>query len=310
MVRTIYTKINDLLDQCKGCPRNKQFHNGNRVSPELICKGCANYVEIRRLGDLLYTPEKVFQLDMTAQKYKELRKTWKTDTKICFEENISHNDLRNWKKKHADEISDIPISGRNAGDNDSPNAMTMAKMSRKLNEANDEIQKLKDELAKKKDLIGISVYREMKQKLMNNIDSLTEKIDSANKQVLKMNDIAAENAKVVDAERNKNTDLQNQIDNLKEQLKEEKSRNESKLNTIHRLDESINTLRDEKESLSEQLKAERDSIKHYSDQFQTVTDENDRLQRMIGALETFVFETLKPLQIDRLNNNGFQFIHR
>jgi hypothetical protein len=56
----VYNKIGDLLDKCKSCPINKSPEN-----PVVKCQDCANYAEIRRLGNMLSGP-----FDISVTEYK------------------------------------------------------------------------------------------------------------------------------------------------------------------------------------------------------------------------------------------------
>lgn len=178
---SIYKRIGDLLDECKGCPKNWGY-----TSPKVRCKDCKAYREMRRLGDALIKDESrrlKLEATLTVSEYKEMRQTMKTDSKICLETGIERADLREWKKQHADELTDIPMSGPKAGSKPSPNAKLGKKMSDELKAAKTEIKRLKKKLEdqekteRESDGITDAEFSAMKDKLLANISALTEQLE-------------------------------------------------------------------------------------------------------------------------------------
>lgn len=173
----IYKRIGDLLDGCKGCPKNWGYS-----SPKVRCKDCKAYREMRRLGDALIKDESrrlKLEAMLTVAEYKEMRQTMKTDSKICLETGIERADLREWKKQHADELTDIPMSGPKAGSKPSPNAKLGKKLSDELKAAKAEISRLKkkleDQEKTERESAGITdaEFNGMKDKLLASISELT-----------------------------------------------------------------------------------------------------------------------------------------
>ncbi|MCO7128392.1 hypothetical protein NIE88_21970 [Sporolactobacillus shoreicorticis] len=106
----IYNRIGDLLDGCKGCPKNWK-----QSSPEVRCKDCAAYQEMRKLGDSLikdglkgnekYPPK----LDMSVAEYRHFRESGKLDKEIAEIKQVSKNTMVNWKKMHKGELKMNPM---------------------------------------------------------------------------------------------------------------------------------------------------------------------------------------------------------
>ncbi|MCO7176140.1 hypothetical protein ACFP7A_08995 [Sporolactobacillus kofuensis] len=281
----IYTRIGGLLDGCKGCPKNQIFHKGNRVSPETICKDCSSHQEMRHLGNQLNHSE-VVHLEMTVEDYKNLRTTFKTDTKICLEKGIDRNELKAWKKQYAEELLDIPMSGPKPGNKPSPNAKVSKKMSDKLKVANAEIKQLKQELAGKQSTVPTSSktdaeYKVMKDKLLGNIDELTAQLHEANGRRMKAED---ENTQI-------QRDLKEELSHVTNDLESEihqlcKEKKEAEFETGKLVAEN----NDLKQQL-EYLRQDCESNKRFADD---QYDEARRAKAQLIKLEAFVVEKLKP----------------
>lgn len=297
----IYTRIGDLLDQCKGCPENQIFHKGNRVSPEVICKDCTSYQEMRHLGNQLNHSE-VIHLEMTVNKYRELRATFKTDTKICLEKNIDRNELKAWKKQHAEELLDIPMSGPKPGNKPSPNAKISKKMSDKLKVANAEIKRLKQEIAGKQSTVPTSSkmcaeYKAMKDKLLANISELTVQLEKATAEakvskeevanLSESNHLFEERMNELQSDFDKVEQLENEAAQLTEQI--DKATNE-KNEAITEAGKLVSENNDLKQQL-EYLRQDCESNKRFADD---QYDEARRAKAQLIKLEAFVVEKLKP----------------
>lgn len=351
----VYNQIGDLLDGCKQCPKNKMFHNGNRVSPKTICKNCAAFQEMRQLGDSLIKdgingnekhPPKLEmtiteyrhlresgKLDkeiaeiklvskntmskwkkvhreelkmgsvMTVDEYESLRTKWKTDTKICLEENISAAHLKEWKKLHAAELADIPMPGRKAGSKKSPNATVAGKISTQLREARAEIVRLKEELAGKKNSASASSktdaeYKEMKDKLLADISTLTEQLEETKKQLQKIRKIAGENAYSADMERNKNAELKHQVDALmadKEGLTAQLEKTEAEANARKEQVESIAKSNNLFEEHMNELHSDLDKLERLEAETARKDDEIQSLQGEITNLNSAAEDTEEEL---------------
>ncbi|MCO7128385.1 hypothetical protein NIE88_21935 [Sporolactobacillus shoreicorticis] len=339
----IYTRIGDLLDGCKGCPKNWK-----QSSPEVRCKDCAAYQEMRKLGDSLirdglkgnekYPPKldmsvaeyrhfresgkldkeiaEIKQVSkntmvnwkkmhkealkmnpmLTVAKYKELRQTLKTDTKICLETGIEKIDLREWKKVHADELADIPMSGPKPGCKPSPNAKVNKKMSDELKAAKAEISKLKKLCEFDAKALSISdgkagaEYKTMKDKLLANIDHLTEALEKAtaeakNKQA-QIDSLAESNRLFEERMNEAQSDIEknDQLETENERLKEE-----------------INALNASAQDTENELQAAQDEVWNLNQRLSSIVQggervarENKQLKARLQALERYVYLLLRP----------------
>jgi DNA repair exonuclease SbcCD ATPase subunit len=294
----VFLKINNLLDQCKGCPKNQIFHKGNRVSPEEICKGCAAYSELRCLGNQLDNQERVIELDMTVEEYRRLKAVEKTDTKIAIRKDVSPQTLSKWKREHGVELKGHKSVTKPSSE--APNQAVQTKMTYKLKAANAEITRLNEELekAKRSDfVIEKEEYQAMNDKLMANISGLTAQLEKATAEVNarkeQVDNLCDDNQQLKKALDDWTPEIEN-LDKLENEIaelnKQVEQANQEKSDALIDAGKLVQENNDLKQQL-EYLRRDYESNKRFAnDQY----DEARRAKAQLITLEAFVIEKLKP----------------
>jgi hypothetical protein len=100
-------KLDDLLEVCKSCEKRKQTNNS--VSPEVVCKGCQTYSEIREIGENLGRKKQMAEI--TQEKYMDLKAKGLTDANIAKGLGMNPATLSYHKKKWATDTQE-PVEER------------------------------------------------------------------------------------------------------------------------------------------------------------------------------------------------------
>lgn len=296
----IYKRIGDLLDGCKGCPKNWGY-----TSPKVRCMDCTAYRQMRRLGDSLIKDESgrlKLEATLTVAEYKEMRQTMKTDSKICLETGIERADLRERKKQHTDELADIPMSGPKAGSKTSPNAKLGKKLSDELKAAKAEIKRLKTLLDEQATIDPAFVgktdaeYKEMKDKLLANIRELTAQLEKATTEAKsnqeqieslgESNHLFEKRMNELQSDLDKVEQLETEVANLKSQLEQEHLERKDALIDAGKLVAENNELKQQVEYYRKNKERET----KYSDDLLT---ERNQARAMLMKLEAFCMEKFK-----------------
>jgi chromosome segregation ATPase len=174
--------------------------------------------------------------------------------------------LKHWKKRHADELTNIPMPGRKAGSKKSPNATVSAKISTQLKEARAEIVRLKEELnqAPKVDTSLLKELTSEREELKRQVDALM-----ADKATL--------------------------LENIKSEV--------GTIDEVQRLQEEVTSLNSAAEDTEEELARTRDEVADLNHRLAYTAQDNDRLTRenkrlkdRLSALEQYVYVTLAPVE--------------
>jgi predicted RNase H-like nuclease (RuvC/YqgF family) len=89
-------KLDDLLENCKSCPR-KSENRSVAVSPEVKCKGCSTYNEIRLIGENL--GRKKGMAKITLEEYQDLKAQGLSDAEIARKKSMAPSNVSILKKK-------------------------------------------------------------------------------------------------------------------------------------------------------------------------------------------------------------------
>lgn len=93
-------KLDNLLEACQPCDKRK--YSG--ASPEVTCKGCQIYSEIRGIGENLGR-KKDMALNITVEEFVQLNNEGKSRSEICQLKGIKPNALSNWKWINKEKIN-------------------------------------------------------------------------------------------------------------------------------------------------------------------------------------------------------------
>jgi DNA repair exonuclease SbcCD ATPase subunit len=102
-------KLDQLLEVCKICPRQKQFNHS--VSAEVKCKGCSTYEQIRGIGENLGRKKQMARVafDIPVSDYIQLQAEM-NKREIAKHLNVSEGTLYAWINKNNAEIKQLSSS--------------------------------------------------------------------------------------------------------------------------------------------------------------------------------------------------------